>query len=93
MAVCVVAIAALNRQSVNRGGDGKPTMGDLKESSGIESDADQVILLHPDPESPAELLVLVEKHRNGPTGERRLIKQGHYSRLLSPAYMHQKDAG
>ena len=92
MAVCVVAIAALNRQSVNRGGDGKPTMGDLKESSGIESDADQVILLHPDPESPAELLVIVEKHRNGPTGERRLIKQGHFSRLLSPAYAYQKDA-
>ncbi len=37
--------------------------------------------------------MIVEKHRNGPTGERRLIKQGHYSRLLSPAYMHQKDAG
>ena len=92
MKVCVVAIASLNRQSVHRGGDGKPTMGDLKESSGIESDADQVILLHPDPESPAELLVIVEKHRNGPTGERRLIKQGHYSRLLSPAYAYQKDA-
>ena len=93
MKVCVVAIASLNRQSIHRGGDGRPTMGDLKESSGIESDADQVILLHPDPDSPAELLVLVEKHRNGPTGERRLIKQGHYSRLLSPAYAYQKDAG
>lgn len=89
--VCVVAIASLNRQSLSRGGDGRPGMGDLKESSGIESDADQVILLHPDPDAPAELLVLVEKHRNGPTGERRLIKQGHYSRLLSPAYSHQRD--
>lgn len=79
--VCVVAIAALNRQSVARA-DGKPTMGDLKESSGIESDADQVILLHPDPEAPAELHVIVDKHRNGPTGERRLLKQGHYSRLV-----------
>jgi replicative DNA helicase len=91
MKVCVIAIASLNRGSVNRGGDGKPTMGDLKESSGIESDADQVILLHPDPDAPAELMVLVEKHRNGPTGERRLIKQGHYSRLLSPAYSYQRD--
>jgi replicative DNA helicase len=91
MKVCVVAIASLNRGSVHRGGDGKPTMGDLKESSGIESDADQVILLHPDPEAPAELMVLVEKHRNGPTGERRLIKQGHFSRLLSPAYSYQRD--
>jgi replicative DNA helicase len=91
MKVCVVAIASLNRGSVHRGGDGKPTMGDLKESSGIESDADQVILLHPDPENPAELMVLVEKHRNGPTGERRLIKQGHYSRLLSPVHSYQRD--
>ena len=90
MKVCVVAIASLNRGSVHRGGDGKPTMGDLKESSGIESDADQVILLHPDPEAPAELMVLVEKHRNGPTGERRLLKQGHYSRLVPLNYLSQR---
>lgn len=87
--VCVVAIAALNRASVGRG-DGKPTMGDLKESSGIESDADQVILLHPDPEAPAELHVIVDKHRNGPTGERRLLKQGHYSRLVPLNYQSQR---
>jgi len=89
--VCVVAIAALNRASVGRA-DGKPTMGDLKESSGIESDADQVILLHPDPEAPAELHVIVDKHRNGPTGERRLLKQGHYSRLVPLNYMSQRSA-
>lgn len=89
--VCVVAIAALNRGSVGRG-DGKPTMGDLKESSGIESDADQVILLHPDPEAPAELHVIVDKHRNGPTGERRLLKQGHYSRLVPLNYLSQRNS-
>lgn len=88
--VCVVAIAALNRASVGRA-DGKPTMGDLKESSGIESDADQVILLHPDPEAPAELHVIVDKHRNGPTGERRLLKQGHYSRLVPLNYLHERN--
>jgi replicative DNA helicase len=87
--VCVVAIAALNRGSVQRQ-DGKPTMGDLKESSGIESDADQVILLHPDSDAPAELHVIVDKHRNGPTGERRLLKQGHYSRLVPLNYMSQR---
>lgn len=87
--VCVVAIAALNRASVGRA-DGKPTMGDLKESSGIESDADQVILLHPDPEAPAELHVIVDKHRNGPTGERRLLKQGHYSRLVPLNYLSHR---
>lgn len=88
--VCVVAIAALNRASVGRT-DGKPTMGDLKESSGIESDADQVILLHPDPDAPAELHVIVDKHRNGPTGERRLLKQGHYSRLVPMSYSSQRE--
>lgn len=88
--VCVVAIAALNRASVGRA-DGKPTMGDLKESSGIESDADQVILLHPDPDAPAELHVIVDKHRNGPTGERRLLKQGHYSRLVPMSYSSQRE--
>lgn len=90
MQVCVVAIAALNRGSVQRG-DGKPTMGDLKESSGIESDADQVILLHPDPDAPAELHVIVDKHRNGPTGERRLLKQGHYSRLVPLSHSSQRE--
>lgn len=88
--VCVVVIAALNRASVARA-DGRPNMGDLKESSGIESDADQVILLHPDPEAPAELHVIVDKHRNGPTGERRLLKQGHYSRLVPLNYLHERD--
>lgn len=92
MKVCVVAIAALNRASTTRA-DGKPTMGDLKESSGIESDADQVILLHPDAEAPAELHVIVDKHRNGPTGERRLLKQGHYSRLVPLDYLSNRAAG
>lgn len=90
MKVCVVAIAALNRASTTRQ-DGKPTMGDLKESSGIESDADQVILLHPDKDVPAELHVIVDKHRNGPTGERRLLKQGHFSRLVQTDYFQQRN--
>lgn len=91
MGVCVVAIAALNRASTTRQ-DGRPTMGDLKESSGIESDADQVILLHPDQQAPAELHVIVDKHRNGPTGERRLLKQGHYSRLVPLGYLRDRSA-
>lgn len=90
MKVCVVAIAALNRASTTRT-DGRPTMGDLKESSGIESDADQVILLHPDKDAPAELHVIVDKHRNGPTGERRLLKQGHFSRLVQTDYFQQRN--
>lgn len=78
---CVIAAAQLNRESVKRGA--RPSMADLRESGGIEADADIVLLLHrPDPDIP-ELQVVVEKNRNGPKGELTLHVVGHYARIVN----------
>src|SRR5262249_15754940 len=83
LGIPVVALAQLNRNVENRA-DGRPRLSDLRESGGTEADADVVMLLHrPDlrrgkdgdddgerdarPVVPA--IVMVEKQRNGPTGD------------------------
>jgi replicative DNA helicase len=69
--ISIVALAQLNR-----GADGKrPQMGDLKESSGIEQDADKIILIDRPYKGSCELgepeqaFLILEKQRNGVTGE------------------------
>lgn len=80
--VCVVAMAQLNRASIQRHG-GRPTIADLRESGSIEADADIVLLLHrPDDDNP-DVEVLVAKNRAGPRGEANLQLQGHYARLVT----------
>lgn len=70
--VPVVALAQLNRQVEDRAG-GRPKLADLRESGGIEADADVVILLHrPDSEHGKDVQaidLLVAKQRNGPVGD------------------------
>jgi len=44
--IALIALAQLNRQSVNRSGDQMPQLHDLRDSGGQEQDADMVILLH-----------------------------------------------
>ncbi len=64
----VVAAAQLNR-SVEHRGSGLPQLSDLRESGSIEQDADVVMFLHrPDEENRNEILLVLAKHRNGPTG-------------------------
>ncbi len=64
----VVALAQLNRDSENRVGQ-KPRLSDLRESGGIEADADMVVLLHRPGDSLDRLEMNVAKQRNGPVGE------------------------
>jgi replicative DNA helicase len=68
----VVAMAQLNRGAEDRGA-GRPKLSDLRESGAIEQDADTVILLHRTEENSnhdtAEIMAIVAKQRNGPTGE------------------------
>jgi len=80
--VCVVLAAQLNRKSLDRA-DGKPNLGDLRESGAIEQDADVVILLHRPDENLPEVTALVAKNRNGPTGSANLLVQGHFARFTS----------
>ena len=69
--VPVLALSQLSRAVESRGG--KPRLSDLRDSGSIEQDADVVMFIHRDKnedgggkENVTE--ILIEKHRNGPTG-------------------------
>ncbi|TAK70307.1 MAG: replicative DNA helicase [Actinomycetota bacterium] len=88
--VPVVAISQLNRGAEQRT-DKRPQLADLRESGGLEQDADVVVLVHREDyyerESPraGEADLIVAKHRNGPTGTVVVAFQGHYSRFMDMA--------
>jgi replicative DNA helicase len=72
--VPVIALSQLSRAVEQRGG--KPRLSDLRDSGSIEQDADVVMFIHredkmnkdKEAERPNIAEILVEKHRNGPTG-------------------------
>ena len=70
--VPVLALSQLSRAVEQRGG--KPRLSDLRDSGSIEQDADVVMFIHredkrnPDAEPTNVAEILIEKHRNGPTG-------------------------
>lgn len=70
--VPVLALSQLSRAVEQRGG--KPRLSDLRDSGSIEQDADVVMFIHrddkrnPDSDRPNVAEILIEKHRNGPTG-------------------------
>jgi replicative DNA helicase len=74
--VPVLALSQLSRAVEQRGG--KPRLSDLRDSGSIEQDADVVMFIHredryrEDSEKTNIAEILVEKHRNGPTGVAQL---------------------
>ncbi len=79
LAIPVVVLAQLNRQSEQGGQKQKPKLAQLRESGAIEQDADVVALLHREREVESadpnasmgeglESELIIAKHRNGPTG-------------------------
>lgn len=71
--VPVLALSQLSRAIESRGG--KPRLSDLRDSGSIEQDADVVLFIHREDKGKDEsektniAEILVEKHRNGPTGK------------------------
>ncbi|MCK4918546.1 MAG: DnaB-like helicase C-terminal domain-containing protein, partial [Candidatus Pacebacteria bacterium] len=68
----VIALSQLSRAVESRGG--RPRLSDLRDSGAIEQDADVVMFIHreqkEDGSGKANLTeILIEKHRNGPTGK------------------------
>lgn len=83
--VPVIVLAQLNRDLEKRG-DGRPRLSDLRESGAIEQDADVVILMHRDREAPTPdergiTEVNVAKNRGGKTGDVTLRFALSYSRF------------
>lgn len=73
--VPVVALSQLNRSVEQRGG--RPRLSDLRDSGSIEQDADVVLFIHREKDETSNeknslAEVLIEKHRNGPTGKAEL---------------------
>lgn len=70
--VPVIALSQLSRDVEKRGG--KPRLSDLRDSGSIEQDADVVMFIHREDKNNKEsdrtgiAEILIEKHRNGPTG-------------------------
>jgi replicative DNA helicase len=90
--VPVIALAQLNRGPEQRR-DSEPDMADLRDSGGIEQDADVVILLHrvktdfDDPQvewQKSGMIMKVAKNRHGKTANAGLIFEGELSRVIQP---------
>jgi replicative DNA helicase len=84
--VPVLALSQLSRAVEARGG--KPRLSDLRDSGSIEQDADVVMFIHREDKGKDEsertniAEILIEKHRNGPTGTVKLYFDGDKSTFL-----------
>ena len=83
----VLALSQLSRAVEQRGG--KPRLSDLRDSGSIEQDADVVMFIHREDkykensEKPNIAEILIEKHRNGPTGKVELYFDDKKATFLS----------
>jgi replicative DNA helicase len=86
--VPVLALSQLSRAVEARGG--KPRLSDLRDSGSIEQDADVVMFIHRDDKinkeestKPNIAEIMIEKHRNGPTGSVELYFDSNKTTFLS----------
>jgi replicative DNA helicase len=94
----VLALSQLSRAVEMRTGAGaRPKLSDLRESGSIEQDADIVMFLHRQPwegeEKPEimEVDLIIEKHRNGPTGEIPLQLNTHFVSYTEMEMFHMEE--
>jgi replicative DNA helicase len=86
LGVPLLVLCQLSRSVEQRGGT--PRLSDLRDSGSIEQDADVVALLHrPDPSTDL-VEVMVQKHRNGPTGIVELEFDKAHTRFKNPTYFN-----
>jgi replicative DNA helicase len=87
--VPVIGISQLSRAPEQRPG-GRPMLSDLRESGGIEQDADVVVFIYraskyDEDADPSEADLIVAKHRNGPTGDVPVVFLEQYPRFVDRA--------
>ena len=92
LSIPVLALSQLSRDVEKR--DGKPRLSDLRDSGSIEQDADVVMFLHrradqmyegESSDTPIPTDVMIEKHRNGPTGKVSLQFDQKHATFVEPA--------
>ncbi len=85
--VPVIALSQLSRAVESRGG--RPRLSDLRDSGSIEQDADVVMFIHREDKYDENsdkkniIEILIEKHRNGPTGKVELYFDNKKTSFLS----------
>ncbi len=98
----IIALSQLSR-AVEMRTDQRPKLSDLRESGSIEQDADVVMFIHRDVSDQDEdnrygnndvrdISLMIEKHRNGPTGEIPLRFHAKYVTCLPPEDDYQEAA-
>lgn len=92
LSIPVLALSQLSRDVEKR--EGKPRLSDLRDSGSIEQDADVVMFLHrrtdqmyegESEDTPVPTDLMIEKHRNGPTGKVALQFDRKRATFVEPA--------
>lgn len=84
--VPVLVLSQMSRRFEVEGRD-RPQLSDLRGSGGIEQDADKVMFLLRDPDNdPAQALLILAKHRQGPIGDIPLTFEDEYTQFIQGSW-------